>query len=54
MDFIDDYFEKTNYHGYIMELWDNQNAESGRVNIWKASVTHVDADGYLLPNSDAR
>lgn len=54
MDFIDDYFEKTNYHGYIMELWDNQNAESGRVNTWKTSITHANADGYLLPNSDAR
>lgn len=54
MDFIDSYFERTNYHGYLMELWDNQNAQSGRVSTWNASVSHADSNGYLLYNSEGR
>lgn len=54
MSFIDSYFEKTNYHGYMMELWDNQNAQSGRVGTWRTAVTHQDSNGYLLYNSDGR
>lgn len=54
MNFIDSYFEQTNYHGYIMELWDNQNAQSGRVNTWNATVNHIDANGFLLYNSNTR
>lgn len=54
MSFIDSYFEKTNYHGYLMEIWDNQNAQSGRMATWTTSVTHADANGYLLFNSNGR
>lgn len=54
MNFIDSYFEKTNYHGYLMEMWDNQNAQSGRVSTWSTSITHADANGYLLYNSNGR
>jgi len=54
MSFIDSYFEKTNYHGYLMELWDNQNAQSGRVATWNASVTHANSNGYLLYDSNGR
>lgn len=54
MNFIDGYFDKTNYHGYLMELWDNQNARSGRTATWRTEVTHQGSDGFLLNGSDGR
>ncbi len=54
MNLIDSYFEKTNYHGYLMELWDNQNAQSGRTGTWRTEVTHQGSDGFLLNGSDGR
>lgn len=54
MSFIDSYFEKTNYHGYLMEIWDNHNVQSGRVAAWDTSFTHADSNGYLLYNSNGR